>query len=106
MFFSIFLIYFAYLNSAIDVNFTQGIAGSEGLKRVSPGVYVGQSNYTFFGENEDRDSISFRWSISGMTKMDEGLGKEENKTTACRLSYNISLKTLDCTVVDSEAEIR
>ncbi|HWQ42197.1 MAG TPA: DUF4179 domain-containing protein [Desulfosporosinus sp.] len=89
-----------YLNSAIDVNFTDGIAGREQLKRVSSGVYVGQSNYTFFSKKEDRDSISFRWSVSGMTNMDEGLKKEENKTTACRLNYSVSLNALDYTVVD------
>lgn len=89
-----------HLDSAIEVNFAQGTAGSEGLKKVSPGVYVGQSNYTFFSEKENRDAISFRWSVSGLTDMDEGLKEEENMTTACRLNFNVSLKTLDYKVLD------
>lgn len=89
-----------HLNSILDVDFAQGTAGSEGLKRVSPGVYVGQSNYTFFSEGEDRKAISFRWSISGLTNMDEGLRTEDNKTTACRLNYSVSLKALDYKVLE------
>ncbi|HWQ74698.1 MAG TPA: DUF4179 domain-containing protein, partial [Syntrophomonas sp.] len=89
-----------YLDSNINVDFADGITGSEQLKKVSPGVYVGQSNYTFFSEKKDRDTISFRWSISGMTAMDEEARLEENKTTACRLNYSVSLKALDYTVVD------
>lgn len=88
------------LNSNIDVDFADGIAGSEGLKKVSPGVYVGQSNYTFFSEKEIRDGISFRWSVSGLTNMDEDSGDAERKTTACRLNYSVSLKALDYKVLD------
>ncbi|MCB8818857.1 sigma-70 family RNA polymerase sigma factor [Desulfosporosinus shakirovi] len=89
-----------HLNSNLDVDFAEGTAGSERLKKVSPGVYVGQSNYTFFSEQENRDAISFRWSVSGLTNMDEGLGDDERKTTACRLNYSVSLKALDYKVLD------
>ncbi|MDO0823906.1 DUF4179 domain-containing protein [Desulfosporosinus nitroreducens] len=89
-----------HLNSNLDVDFAEGTAGSEGLKKVSPGVYVGQSNYTFFSEKENRDTISFRWSVSGLTNIDEELGEEERKPTACRLNYSVSLKALDYKVLD------
>lgn len=88
------------LNSALDVDFAEGTAGSEVLKKVSPGVYVGQSNYTFFSEKEDRDVISFRWSVSGLTNMDEGLKNEEKEMAACQLNYSVSLKALDSKVLD------
>lgn len=88
------------LNSNIDVDFADGIAGSEGLKKVSPGVYVGQSNYTFFSEKEHRGGIYFHWSVSGLTNMDEESGDAERKTTACRLNYSVSLKALDYKVLD------
>ncbi|MEA4900912.1 DUF4179 domain-containing protein [Desulfitobacterium sp.] len=87
-----------YLDSRIDVDSAQGSAGSEHLKRVSPGVYVGQSNYTFFSEEEARDAISFRWGISGMTNIEEG-ATEENKKTPCKLSFSVALNALDFTEV-------
>lgn len=88
-----------YLDSGVDVDFAQGTAGSEQLKRVSPGVYVGQSNYTFFSEEEARDAISFRWRISGITNIEEGAKTEENKKTPCKLSFSVSLNALDYTEV-------
>ncbi|HHY25336.1 MAG TPA: DUF4179 domain-containing protein [Desulfitobacterium dehalogenans] len=92
-----------YLDSWIVVDFAQGGAGSEQLKRVSPGVYVGQSNYTFFSEEEARDAISFRWKISGITNMEEGAGTGEYKKTPCKLNFSVSLNALDYTVVKIDA---
>lgn len=92
-----------YLDSDINVGFfTQGVGGSEQLKKVGPGLYVGQSNYTFFSEKEqeDRDSISFRWRVSGITGRDENAGMDQNETTPCKLSYSATLKALDNEAVD------
>lgn len=91
-----------YLDSDVNVDFASGITGREQLQRVGPGVYVGQSSYTFFGEKEqgERKDISFLWRVSGITRMDENARMEENGTTVCRLNYSVSLKALDYKAVD------
>lgn len=88
-----------YLNSRVEVDFAQGSTGSAQLKRVSPGVYVGQSNTTFFSEEEAREAISFRWRISGMTNMEESTETGDYPKTDCKLNFSVSLNALDYTVV-------
>lgn len=96
-----------YLSSRIEVDFAQGSAGSEQLERVSPGVYVGQSNTTFFSEEEAREAISFRWRISGMTNMEKRSETGDHPKADCKLNFSVSLNALDYTVVkidDNQAQ--
>lgn len=83
-----------YLNDTVYADSVDGYGGSQELKRVGPGVYVGQSNYNLFGEKEERNSISFRWSVSDVSGMtDTGIVQKER--ISCRLNYNVSLTALD-----------
>ncbi len=94
------------LLSDIRVKSVGGMTGSEVLRRVGPGVYVGQSSYTFFSEEEARDVLSFRWSVSGLRAMAEKTG-QDLRERECRLNYSVSLNALDHTVVkidDNQAQ--
>ncbi|HWQ78670.1 MAG TPA: DUF4179 domain-containing protein [Anaerovoracaceae bacterium] len=86
-----------YLDDTIDADSVDGYGGSQELRQVGPGVYVGQSNYNLFSETENRESISFRWSVSGISGMTDA-GVDE--MVSCRLNYNVSLITLDNVTVD------
>lgn len=88
------------LDSDLHVRGVSGMSGSMQLRRINPGVYVGQSNYSFVSEEETREALSFRWHVAGITK-DERAG-QEIKTKACNLNYSVALKTLAYKVVTIE----
>ncbi|MEG6523786.1 DUF4179 domain-containing protein [Desulfotomaculum sp. 1211_IL3151] len=81
-----------YVRDHLHVRGVTGMTGGAQVRRVSPGVYVGQNNYSFPGEKVPRDTLSFRWSVSGVSSL--GRVEQEIKTIDCRLNYSVALKTL------------
>ncbi|QIB68110.1 DUF4179 domain-containing protein [Aminipila butyrica] len=83
-----------YLREDIEVPSVTGYGGSQQLKQVSPGVYVGQSNYNLFTEKEERNALSFRWVVSSIESLGEE-GFSEEKAVDCNFNYNVTLKAMD-----------
>lgn len=94
---------FPYLQDDLVAKGINGYGGGSQVEKVSPGVYVGQNNYTLFAENSQHnpEKLEFSWMVKGLYNADSTDGQEGEKL---RMGYNVALEQLSNTQIAIQAD--